>query len=241
MSGQDIQKNLFQLIEIIFREIADFSDGLSDEQKKAAGSLDAWAAKDVFSHLVFWQEHFNRKLTNARSGEKVPSSGDYLDQVNDGVFIQHADQPFAEARQDLKDSLNRTVDLLREESPDDLLEAGRYDYLGERSLLNDALGTIGWHIPYHLAEFHIQTGNTQAAVDLQEATTKELRIFPGWDVNAVYNLACFYALNNDLKQALKNLRAAFDLKPDMRAWAKQDSDLDSLRSWADFKALMESG
>jgi len=85
MRGQDIQRDLFRLVDRISHEIESFTDGLSDIEKNAAGSLEEWAPRDVITHLVFWQEHFNNKLSNARSGKKAPSAGDYLDQVNDGV------------------------------------------------------------------------------------------------------------------------------------------------------------
>jgi len=66
-----------------------------------------------------------------------------------------------------------------------------------------------------------------------------LSVFPGWEVNAVYNLACFFAQNNEPEKALENLRAAFKQKPDLREWAKQDSDLDSLQEHPEFKSLMQ--
>jgi len=113
MRGQDIQRDLFRLVDRISHEIESFTDGLSDIEKNAAGSLEEWAPRDVITHLVFWQEHFNNKLSNARSGKKAPSAGDYLDQVNDGVFIQHAGQTFSDAKRELNAALKRSRQLLQ--------------------------------------------------------------------------------------------------------------------------------
>ena len=55
-----------------------------------------------------------------------------------------------------------------------------------------------------------------------------------------YNLACFYALGGEKEQALKRLRQAFELRPDLIEWSKQDSDLDSLRDDPGYVALLDS-
>jgi hypothetical protein len=45
-----------------------------------------------------------------------------------------------------------------------------------------------------------------------------------------YQLACFAALGGRRDEALRHARRAFELTPETRAWADEDSDLDAVRS-----------
>ena len=57
--------------------------------------------------------------------------------------------------------------------------------------------------------------------------------------DAHYNLACLYAQKNDAALSLSYLRNAIGFNPEVRKWAKDDSDL---KVWADlpeFKKLLE--
>jgi hypothetical protein len=52
-----------------------------------------------------------------------------------------------------------------------------------------------------------------------------------------YNLACLEALTGDRERALGSLRRAVELRPDLREWAREDSDFESLRDDQEFSAL----
>ena len=58
-----------------------------------------------------------------------------------------------------------------------------------------------------------------------------------WQGTTLYNLACFYALNNQPRPAMQKLRQALKLNPDLIAWSKEDSDLDALRALPEYQAL----
>ena len=45
-----------------------------------------------------------------------------------------------------------------------------------------------------------------------------------------YNLACFAALSGRREDALRHIKIAFEVQPESREWAKDDSDLDSIRA-----------
>jgi tetratricopeptide (TPR) repeat protein len=61
-----------------------------------------------------------------------------------------------------------------------------------------------------------------------------LQARPG-DASLLYNLACFEARLGRLDDAAAHLQEAFEAEPaEVRAWAARDSDLDPLRSRADF-------
>ena len=54
-----------------------------------------------------------------------------------------------------------------------------------------------------------------------------------------YNTGCYYALMGNKRLALENLESGFRLSSRMVEFAKDDSDLVSLRDDADFQALQE--
>jgi hypothetical protein len=61
-----------------------------------------------------------------------------------------------------------------------------------------------------------------------------------WRGTITYNLACFYALDDQPRPALEKLGQALKLNPGLVDWSKEDSDLDSLRELPDFQALYEA-
>lgn len=241
MTHSALVHELSTLLDFVSKEINAFVEVLSTEEKETRGSIEKWSAKDVLTHLVFWGDHFNAKLTNGKSGDKAPVAGNYIDQVNDGVLIQHEKQSFSEALAELKQSYATSRALLNGFSADDFLKEGLLETLGNRTLFAETLITFTLHIPSHLSGYLMQSNRRDMAIALQESITEKLRVFPDWDGYAIYNLACFYARNGIPANALKNLKTAFDLKPDLIAWAKQDSDLDGLRELVDFKALINAG
>ncbi|OPZ59720.1 MAG: tetratricopeptide repeat protein [Deltaproteobacteria bacterium ADurb.Bin510] len=57
-------------------------------------------------------------------------------------------------------------------------------------------------------------------------------------VEPVYNLACAYARLKEPAKAIRNLKKASEMHPDVAAWAAGDPDLKSLEGNAEFDALV---
>lgn len=55
-----------------------------------------------------------------------------------------------------------------------------------------------------------------------------------------YNLACYWCLAKNKRQALEHLARAFDLDPNYRDLVPQEHDFDALRDDPDFQALVYS-
>ena len=237
MESNQLKDALLGFLELIKNEIAAFEKGLTEKQKKEKGSLKKWSAKDILSHLVFWGNHFNSQAEKAKSGEKVPQAGDYFDQVNDGVLIEHMEQPFSEALIDLEKSFQKSTEILKSFSADELNDKGKFEYLNDRTLIDSALGTLGWHVAHHISDFYVKNEQIEKAIALQEKYTKKLRDFPTWEANAIYNLAFFFVLIGEKEKAIINLETAFIARPDLIEWSKNDNDLDTLREDTNFKVL----
>ena len=74
-----------------------------------------------------------------------------------------------------------------------------------------------------------------------EATENALRVEIGQNEQdmANYNLACYYALLDRNKEAMDYLKEALENNESMKEWAREDSDLDSLRNEPGFEFLVE--
>ncbi len=99
----------------------------------------------------------------------------YFDQVNDGVLIEHMEQSFSEALNELQVSFQKSTEILKSFSADDLNDKEKFEYLNDRTLIDSALGTLGWHVTHHISDFYVKNGQTEKAIALQEKYTKKLR------------------------------------------------------------------
>ena len=89
----------------------------------------------------------------------------------------------------------------------------------------------GWE--YHFAARpHVEAGDYDRAI----AVASEGLERHADDAGLVYNIACWEALAGRREDALAHLRQAYELEPDkVREWAREDSDLESLRDALPFE------
>jgi hypothetical protein len=226
MNAISEKQKILALVQQTYDDLMTLAMGLSTEEKKSKGSLKLWSAKDMFAHLTFWENHFKNQLKKQATGEKIPNSGDYYDQVNDGVLYEHLDQPFEEALNEYQELHSELVKMYAQFSEEDLADLKKYDWLEGRSMTDRILGNSVWHPESHLADYLVKHGKLDQATRMQEALTEQLKSFSTWRATAMYNLACFYALNSMPEKAIPCLKEAFKGRPDLIEWSKQDTDLD---------------
>ena len=101
MNSESEKQKMLALVNTVFDHIMQLVDGLTPEEKQEKGNLKLWSAKDTLANLTFWLRHFNSQLEKSAKGEKIPTV-EYFNEVNDGVLLEHMDQPFEEALQDFK-------------------------------------------------------------------------------------------------------------------------------------------
>jgi tetratricopeptide (TPR) repeat protein len=88
-----------------------------------------------------------------------------------------------------------------------------------------------FHLAEHLAYWHIDRGDAAAAEEAAKwGYELATSTFPDNRARglAVYNLGCFYAKHDRAADAMPYLRKGIELRPELRDWAKQDTDLDPL-------------
>ena len=238
MDQNHLREEMLISIKFARHELETFYSSLSEEEKERRGSLQKWSARDVITHLAFWEKHLNSVLKNGLIGRKVPVVGDYLDRINDGVLFGHIDQPIEEALAEEKAAFQEFLDFIVGVPADNLLDPKKYAFLDGNALIDRALSTHVYHKGFHICDYYLKNGRLKKALKLQEKLTDMLVRFPDWKANSIYNLSCFYALNGLKEEAIEQLRLAFIEKKSLIEWSKKDSDIDPLRDMPEYQALI---
>jgi tetratricopeptide (TPR) repeat protein len=89
----------------------------------------------------------------------------------------------------------------------------------------------------NLGVIYIREGDFDAA---KENLEKAVRLNPK-HVESYYNMACLYAIKGEAEQGLEYLKKAVSLDSNVREWARNDSDLQNLKSSEEFIKLIVKG
>lgn len=90
----------------------------------------------------------------------------------------------------------------------------------------------------YLGHAQREMGDYDSAI---ESTEEAMRIEIGQNEidMANYNLACYYALSGRKEEAMVYLKCALENNGSMKEWAREDTDLDSLKNEPGFEFLVE--
>ena len=220
-----------------------FLDSLSDEERAAVGTVEAWATKDVFAHVVAWKLRATQSLGAARGGEPPPAFEGDIDERNAALFEQYRDRSWDDVLALLDQAHAELVENVQAMSDDDLQDTDRFPWQEGRPLWRTTAGTGCLHSLLHLVEMALKRGDTAAAVEMfegQMSTLAALSETDGWQGLLKYDLACIYALSGRKDEAITHLAEAMALREDLIEWSKEDSDLASLRDEPAYQALYTS-
>jgi tetratricopeptide (TPR) repeat protein len=233
------------LIDLLSRAQADQREllaALSDDERAAIGTADHWSIKDVVLHIAFWKKRQLERLAAAEHGE-VPVEIEHYEQVNARVFEEWRERPWQAVIDESERIFEALLAQVREFDPAALADPNRYAWQEGRSLLTSLVGNGFWHPESHIAQCYIDRGDLPRATRMQEALTEQLgqygdHLAPRGE--ALYNLACFYAISSQVDKALALLPEALRLQPGLREWSKEDPDLVTLHDLPAYQALYES-
>ena len=115
-----------------------------------------------------------------------------------------------------------------------LHELGRLEEAGR--LYEETLKTDPGHVEAlnNLGVIYLQKKDLASA---QENFLKAIRLRPQ-SADPHYNLACLYALKGELTLGMAHLRKAASLERTAKVWARQDKDLENLRSLPEFEVFV---
>lgn len=230
-----------RLIDLLDRAVADlqaFVAIVSDADRAAIGTLEHWAIKDVISHNTMWQQRAIERLNAIVRGEEPPNADDYL-VLNDAHFEAYRDRSWADTLVEAEKTYRALMALTQSLSEEDLTDPQRFVHSKNQPLLRSIVGNGFAHPETHLAQLYVERGEIERANQLQETATSLLEAIPEERTVARYNLACYYTVSGQKARALTELTVALQSHPDLAEWAKQDSDLNSLRDDPAYQALYQ--
>lgn len=234
----NIQAQLNTLFDQAYEAELAFVANLTAEQRMAHGAPNRWSHKDTLAHIAAWNAHEVWKMQVDARGENQPLSGD-IDEINAGIYAEHQQWNWEQVLRLLQDAYRDLAATLVSLPDTDLTDPDRFPWTRRQPLLHRLAFTVYFHALSHLARLLWDDGEQAAAAQLAETICLNMASLDeseSWQGVQRYNLACFYALSGQRQAALELVRQSLALRPDMAAWARQDTELASL--WKD-KAFVE--
>jgi tetratricopeptide (TPR) repeat protein len=198
-----------------------------------------WTAKDNLAHLIAWRVHAAAELEAVRTEGPVTFESGDINEFNAKAYEAARHQPAASVLEQANRSWESLVAAVEACSEEDLVKPRKRR--PEQPAWQVIPGNTYFHIAEHLGYWHTDRGEDAAAEQaakwahgLVHATFTDERERG----NSDYNLGCFYAVRGRAKEAMPYLRSGIELNPSLREWAKQDTDLDPIRSSPELVSLL---
>lgn len=198
----------------------------------------AWTAKDHLAHLAAWRLTNVAELDAIRSGAEFPAlPGDT--EANAKIYADNHPLPATSVLETARRSWDATRAAVESASEEVLLKPRlrQPDEVVWKGIAGSTYHHLGEHLEYSAAERGDEAGAEAAArwsYDLVRATSDEVYLNAG----AAYNFGCFFAKRARAAEAVPHLREGIELRPELREWAKQDTDLDPIRSNPELASLL---
>jgi tetratricopeptide (TPR) repeat protein len=240
--GENVIKiQLMDLVEEAHSKEIAYWDALSDTERARKGKADRWAPKDVLAHISYWNNQQAKRLEAAILNETPDDVQDY-EKINQEIFQKNRDRSWEELLQEDEQTFDRLKASIAA-IPNDMIDDPQLlAWTNARPLWWNVAFTAYYHVLGHLSSLYSERGKAEEAKALHEHIARGMMSLSegeNWKGTTIYNLACFYALNDYHDLALDELRKAFVLNPDLVEWSKEDSDLDQLRHLPAFQALFD--
>src|SRR5581483_8618208 len=233
MTAQPLKPIVRDLLQQGHLDDEAFLQGLSEAERTAIGTPELWSAKDHMAHRTFWLQSFISKLNAVLQQQEVPSREEDEQQLNSMVFEQHRQRPWSDVRAEFEQVYADIIKLFEQLSEEDLTTPNRFAAIsGEEPLYAAFLGSCYEHGQEHLTQYYADRHDLLRAIEMREKCASRIvqAEVPAWVKGSfLYNLACFYAQQNQLGKAAELLTEALTLAPDLKEWSKSDPDLAALR------------
>lgn len=239
MCKKDLSTQIMWTIQKSHRVVMKYLNSLSDGERTASGSFEAWAPKDRLSHITYWRRRAVETLSYISRGQTPPEYPPY-EECNRINFEETKDKSIQMLIHDAENVLEAFPLVLQRFTEDALRSAGSHPREKEGTLLSYILGNCYVHPIFHITEAYLKLGDLETADRLQDSMVSDMLSLddsPRSQGEILYDRACFYALSGRPAQALEFLQRALAFRPDLKAWAQEDSDLDSIREDLQFFAL----
>ncbi len=235
----ELKPTVLELVRTAHNEEQAYIDALSEEEKAASGESDDWAPKDIVAHMTAWKEQVVINYQAAMRGESVPDLGDYQG-LNDQFFEKHRNRSWEEILEYREQTMQSLLNSLDGMSEDDLHRTEGIPWQGGRPFWRMVVGTAYVHPLVHLRDPLLARGDFARAVEIQERSCSQLSELDDsetWRGTQQYNLACTYSLVGQKEKAIRTLRKALHMNPELTDWSKEDPDFMTIREDPEYKAI----
>ena len=233
MTAQPFKTIVLDLLQQGHLDEEAFLQELNETERTAIGTPEHWSAKDHMAHRTFWHQDLILKVTAILQHQEVPPSTQDDDQINAMVFEKHKLHPWSALHAESERVYAELITLAEHLSEEDLTDSNRFASItGGSPLYTAFLGSCYEHDQEHLAQYYSDRNDLPRAMRVREKCANRVlqaevpEWVKGW---FLYNLACFYAQQNQLEQAAVRLQEALTLAPDLKEQSQSDPDLVALR------------
>jgi hypothetical protein len=216
-----------------------YIDALTEDEKAVVGKIDDWSPKDILAHMTVWKEQMVLNYQASKRGEKEPVQADYQ-VLNAEFFEKHHPRSWdqiLEYRDQTRQALLAELETISET---DLKQTEGIPMQGGRPFWRMIVGIAYTHPMGHLRDPVLARGDFVNAVEMQEEICQllsELDDDEAWIGVQQYNLACTYSLVGQKEKAIRILRKALKMNPELVDWSKEDPDFDPIREHPDYEAI----
>jgi tetratricopeptide (TPR) repeat protein len=232
----DLKTRLIQLLDLSRSFQQQLIANLDPAERNANGTWEDWSLKDELAHVIAWQLNTLARIAALLHAEPMPDFSDYQT-INRAIYDTNCDRTLADIVAEGDRAYADFVRLIESLSEEKLSQRALFSDQERRSLAVQIMNNGFEHPVVHYADYYRRRGDLAKATQLYEAGVAAVADWPEQYGTARYNLACFYALNGQTEKALAELREALLLRPDLREWSQQDTDLVSLRQLPAYQAL----
>ncbi len=233
MTAQPFKTIVLDLLQQGHLDEEAFLQELGETERTAIGTPEFWSAKDHMAHRMFWHQDLILKVTAILQHQEVSPSEESDDQINAMVFEEHKLHPWSALHAESERVYAELITLAEHLSEEDLTDSNRFAALtGGRPLYTAFLGSCYEHDQEHLVQYYLDRHDLPRAIQVREQCANRVMQaeVPAWIKGwFLYNLACFYAQQNQLEKAAALLPEASTFAPDLKERSKSDPDLVALR------------
>jgi hypothetical protein len=185
-----------------------------------------WSPKDHQAHLTAWKEIQAERLRALASGDAPPFTGRETDEINAELQATRSGWAW--------DAIADEADKVTDELVAEIQRAGPSTIKGTEGLVGQIFGNGAAHALTHFGwlvqgDVGVDEARVAAFIDEHERHLASPGLADSDRGVGLYNLACAHAVAGRLDRARPLLKTAFELRPDLAEFAKQDPDLVELR------------
>lgn len=200
-----------------------------------------WSAKDNLAHLAAWRLLAAAELDAVRTGIGGSTVTAETQQGHNARVYEATRHQTAALVREAGDRSWDALTTALEACSDEELEKPRLRR-PEQPVWQVIPGNTYFHVGQHVGWWSTERGADEAAEDVAKwAHDLATTTFPSESSRGIadYNLGCFYASRGQAERAIPWLRSGFELNPMLREVAREDTDLDAIRSLPELTRLLD--